>query len=728
MAFTELGCMPEIHEAVDEMGWMLPTDIQAESIPLILGGGDVLMAAETGSGKTGAFSIPVIQIVHEAKEAKGQKMAGHGSSSGQGGANSDAIQMNAFDRDPDLALQDSMAQSRHPKNWNGCRATMGISNTGRWVYEVRCTDQGLSRIGFSRGLNSKLNLGTCPDGYGFGGTGKKSNNYNFDSYGEAYGLHDIMAVAIDLDRGELRFFKNGKDLGVAYDGLNCHSTWYPAVVLKNAEVDFNFTKMNFKYPGYQPIADCPNLINGKNTNKSGKKKDFDSLKKHPMSIIIEPSRELAQQTAQNIEMFSKYVKPSISFVTLVGGTNAQEQMKKIEQGVDIIIATPGRLDDFLANGNVSCENIRFLVMDEADAIIKDMGNLKFIHRLHAMCPSSHPIDGKRLQVIVCSATLHNFDIKKLAEKIMKFPTWVDLKGQDSVPDTVHHVVCHVKPKVDRGWEDKRGFWTDGVHKQDRTSPGTNTAEQWSESLKILKAHYTLKFIQTHKCDRGIIFCRTKLDCDNMEKFLVKSDRSITCACLHSDRKPNERKANLQSFKSEKVKFLICTDVAARGIDVKGIPYVINVTMPDQKENYVHRIGRVGRADRMGLAISLVAIDDLEKVWYHSNCRNRGKGCYNTELTDYGGCCIWYNERNLLGEVEDHLGITIDTIQNDMKVPINEFDGKVTYGQKNVNQNVSKGHIDEIAPALRELQEMEKLIQGSFLDFGYRREAKLTAWK
>ena len=129
MAFSELGVMPEIEKAVDEMGWMLPTDIQAESIPLILGGGDVLMAAETGSGKTGAFSIPVIQIVHEAKNAKNSDNSSknNNSSSGSGG-----VSLNVRDRDSDLAIQGNAAQARHFKNWFGCRASHGVSREGRW--------------------------------------------------------------------------------------------------------------------------------------------------------------------------------------------------------------------------------------------------------------------------------------------------------------------------------------------------------------------------------------------------------------------------------------------------------------------------------------------------------------------------------------------------------------------------------------------------------------------
>jgi len=116
------------------------------------------------------------------------------------------------------------------------------------------------------------------------------------------------------------------------------------------------------------------------------------------------------------------------------------------------------------------------------------------------------------------------------------------------------------------------------------------------------------------------------------------------ACLHSDKTPEERKENLEKFKTEKIQFLICTDVAARGIDIRGLPYVINLTLPDESRDYVHRIGRVGRAERMGLAISIVS-NHKEKVWYHS-CPSRGKKCFNTNLKP-SGCAIWYDEQAYL---------------------------------------------------------------------------------
>ncbi|KAB7506325.1 ATP-dependent RNA helicase Ddx1 [Armadillidium nasatum] len=222
----------------------------------------------------------------------------------------------------------------------------------------------------------------------------------------------------------------------------------------------------------------------------------------------------------------------------------------------------------------------------------------------------------------------------------------------------------------------------------------------SEAVKMLKGEYCVKAINTHKMDRAIIFCRTKLDCDNLERYFnqlgggaYNPDNPYSCVCLHGDRKPHERKRNLEDFKNNKVKFLICTDVAARGLDISGLPFMINVTLPDEKSNYVHRIGRVGRAERMGLAISLVSALP-EKVWYHGEwCSSRGRNCQNARLTDEGGCCIWYNEPQYLADIEEHLGVTIQQAGSDIKVPVNEFDGKVCYGERKANTEIGSIHPD-----------------------------------
>ncbi|XP_051510873.1 ATP-dependent RNA helicase DDX1-like [Myxocyprinus asiaticus] len=728
-AFGEMGVMPEIAQAVEEMDWLLPTDIQAESIPLILGGGDVLMAAETGSGKTGAFSIPVIQIVYETLKDQQEGKKGR-TAVKTGGAVFNKWQMNPYDRSPAFAIgPDGLCcQSREFKEWHGCRSTKAVIK-GKYYYEVACHDQGLCRVGWSTSQAS-LDLGTDKYGFGFGGTGKKSNNKQFDSYGEEFTMHDTVGCYLDLDKGHMSFSKNGIDLGLAFEIPQQikNQPFFASCVLKNAELKFNFGDEPFKNQpkdGYVALKQAPDGHVVKSTQTgSAKVSQVKSTSNAPRALIIEPSKELAEQTFNNVSQFKKYVDdPKVRDLLIIGGVAAKEQLSTLESGVDIVVGTPGRLDDLISTGNLDLSQVRFLVLDECDGLLT-AGHTDFIMKVYNQIPQVTS-DGKRLQVIVCSATLHSFEVKKLSEKIMHFPTWVDLKGEDSVPETVHHVVVPVSPKTDKLWEKlKTHIRTDEVHAKDDTRPGANTPEMWSEAIKILKGEYTVRAIKEHKMDQAIIFCRTKIDCDNMEQYFIKQGggpdkkgHQLSCVCLHGDRKPNERKYNLERFKKKEVKFLICTDVAARGIDIHGVPYVINVTLPDEKQNYVHRIGRVGRADRMGLAISLVAMEK-EKVWYHV-CANRGKGCYNTKLKENGGCTIWYNEKELLSEIEEHLKCTITQCEPDIKVPVDEFDGKVTYGQRRAaGGGMYKGHVDILAPTVQELANLEREAQTSFLHLGY----------
>jgi len=278
------------------------------------------------------------------------------------------------------------------------------------------------------------------------------------------------------------------------------------------------------------------------------------------------------------------------------------------------------------------------------------------------------------------------------------------------------------PRSDSTWKSyKRHVQTDGVHAQDRVGPNVSSPECFSEALKMMKGEYCVRAIDQNKMDYGIIFCRTKLDCDNLERYLNQvgggrnSNSQYSCVCLHGDRKPKERTANLEAFKNKEVKFLICTDVAARGLDVKGVPYIINVTLPDEKSNYVHRIGRVGRAERMGLAISLVAALP-EKVWYHGEwCSSRGKNCNNTNLTDRKGCCIWYNEPQYLSDIEEHLGVTIQQVDTDIKIEPDEYDGKVVYGQKQKAAGSGyKGHHNQLTSTVSLLADLETKSQDVFL--------------
>lgn len=644
------------------MDWTLPTDVQSEAIPLILGGGDVLMAAETGSGKTGAFCLPILQIVWETVSDLRDGKGGGASKRKKPEFTVLEFTMSLYDRGSAVAVAPDglRCQSREFKEWHGCRSTTGVRGSGKFYYEALVEDEGLCRVGWST-VDAQLDLGTCKYGFGFGGTGKKSNFKQFDDYGSPFGKMDVIGCGLDLVKFEVRFWKNGQDLGVAFSIPNFlrNETFFPALVIKNAEIIFNFGPTSLKYPptdGFVAIASTEKrlLATNKLAIPGGSSADQVSLIKPPNSpyaIIFEPSRELAEQTLSQITKFKRFIKdPTIRELLLVGGINVRDQISQLEQGIDIVVATPGRLEDLISGGYLALSHCRFFVLDEADGLLKQNCG-PMIERIHKQIPKLTP-DGRRLQMIVCSATLHSFEVKKMADKLMHFPTWVDLKGEDAVPETVHHVVVPVDPQQDVSWQNlRKHIDTDNVHGQDDVRPGKNSPETLSEAVKLLKGEYCIRAINEHKMDRALIFCRTKLDCDNLERYFKQiSELKYSCVCLHGDRNPQERKNNLELFKNMSVNFMICTDVAARGLDIHGLPFMINMTLPDEKSNYVHRIGRVGRAERMGLAISLVSTVP-EKVWYHGEwCKMRGKNCWNTNLTDQQpkGCCVWYNEQNVGG--------------------------------------------------------------------------------
>ena len=232
----------------------------------------------------------------------------------------------------------------------------------------------------------------------------------------------------------------------------------------------------------------------------------------------------------------------------------------------------------------------------------------------------------------------------------------------------------------------------------------------------------------------MIFCRTNVDCDNLETFLCThgggwkfteraesgKEGAYSCAVLAGMRSQEMRRASLEAFKEGDVRLLICTDVGARGIDVKGLPYIINMTLPDTPEYYIHRIGRVGRADKMGLAISIVAGEGhKEKVWYHS-CRNRGVGCTDRRLKEQGGCTIWYDEHELLQQVEEKLSEPILELGPDFELPVSISSQHISYGEDIckdsaiANSVAVKTHVDQIQSSVKELADMEFEAQNAFL--------------
>lgn len=207
------------------------------------------MAAETGSGKTGAFCLPVIQIVYETlkdiQEHKGLPKHTNTNFSSTG------FKMSAYDRTAAMAIDPEglLCQSRDENIWHGCRSLKGLINNGKYYFEAKIIDEGLCRVGWST-QDALLNLGTDKLGFGYGGTGKKSNSNQFDTYGEPYGKDDIIGCFLDLNLMKIRWSKNGKDLGNGYDIPTYlkNQAFFPSVCLKNAEIKLNFGETSFGYP------------------------------------------------------------------------------------------------------------------------------------------------------------------------------------------------------------------------------------------------------------------------------------------------------------------------------------------------------------------------------------------------------------------------------------------------------------------------------------------------
>jgi len=273
----------------------------------------------------------------------------------------------------------------------------------------------------------------------------------------------------------------------------------------------------------------------------------------PRSLIIEPTRELAAQVAQNFETYGKY--HSLTKALLVGGESFTEQERLLDRGVDVLIATPGRLIDLFERGKILLSDVKVLVIDEADRML-DMGFIPDVERIVSLLP-------KIRQTLFFSATMPP-EIRRLADAFLMNPKEISVSPPATAAETVNDVIAIV-PEADK-----------------------------RRALRAL--------LQSEKVDNALIFCNRKRDVDILHKSLTK--HGIKAAALHGDMPQDRRTATLAGFKSGEIALLVASDVAARGLDVSEMPCVINFDVPHNAEDYVHRIGRTGRAGRQGRAFTL----------------------------------------------------------------------------------------------------------------------------
>lgn len=276
-------------------------------------------------------------------------------------------------------------------------------------------------------------------------------------------------------------------------------------------------------------------------------------------LILTPTRELAVQVADSIQIYSKYLK--LSHAAIFGGVPKFTQIRKVKYGVDILVATPGRLLDLVQEGHISLRDVSFFVLDEADHML-DLGFINDVKKIITKIPTKR-------QTILLSATLPS-NIKSLASQLLYNPEKVEITPNQPRSELIEQSLYYV---------DKNN-----------------------------KKNLLLHVLQAEKMDNVIVFTRTKHGADKVCKFI--NNAGIKSEAIHGNKSQGSRQNTLNNFVNKRTKVLIATDIAARGIDVKGISHVINFELPETAETYVHRIGRTGRAGSTGYAFSFC--DDEER--------------------------------------------------------------------------------------------------------------------
>ncbi|WP_396141774.1 DEAD/DEAH box helicase [Flavobacterium sp.] len=290
--------------------------------------------------------------------------------------------------------------------------------------------------------------------------------------------------------------------------------------------------------------------------------------KHIRTLVVTPTRELAIQIDESFKTYGKYT--NVKSLVIFGGVNQVPQVNELKNGVDVLIATPGRLLDLHKQGFIDLNHMHHLVLDEADQML-DMGFINDVKKIIKLTPDNR-------QTLLFSATMP-LAIRELADTFLTKPKYISVTPVSSTAENVSQKVYFVNK------DDKR---------------------------LLLK-----QLIIQESLSNALVFTRTKHGADNIVKVLKKA--SIKAEAIHGDKSQNARQRVLEQFKNKEIDILVATDIAARGIDIEQLPFVINFDIPNISETYVHRIGRTGRAGNSGLAISFCGKDekpywqDIEKL-------------------------------------------------------------------------------------------------------------------
>jgi ATP-dependent RNA helicase RhlE len=281
----------------------------------------------------------------------------------------------------------------------------------------------------------------------------------------------------------------------------------------------------------------------------------------PRVLVLAPTRELASQIHDSMKNYGKFLK--LKFSVIFGGVSAKPQVRSIEKGADVCVATPGRLLDLMSHGQVVLDQVEVFVLDEADRML-DMGFFNDVKKIITELP-------EKRQTLLFSATMPN-DIESLSKTILSNPVKVEVTPESTPVEKIKQILY----MVDR----------------------------------INKPHLIDHLVKKHRIKQALVFVKTKRGADRLVKIFGRYN--LEAMAIHGNKSQGARVRALKDFKRGQLRFLIATDIASRGIDVKGLSHVINYNLPLEAEAYVHRIGRTGRADDAGTAISFC--DELEKPY------------------------------------------------------------------------------------------------------------------
>ena len=280
------------------------------------------------------------------------------------------------------------------------------------------------------------------------------------------------------------------------------------------------------------------------------------------TLILVPTRELASQISKAVEDFSKYM--DISSLAMVGGVSTKDQEKKIAKGIDILVATSGRLMEHLKNGTVDLSSVTTVVIDEVDTML-DMGFLEDIEKIL-------PNVGPKRQIMMFSATM-NQNVKKLAKEFLKDPVVIEVAQQRSAVKIIDQQIVLV-----------------------------------DEANKAAALSY---IIGSNNYSQVLVFVNMKIEADTLVEHLELD--GLTAGCIHGDVRQTARAKVMRKFKSGDIRVLVATDIAARGIDIQLLPIVVNYALPETTADYTHRIGRTGRAGNPGIALTLLSVKDYKMM-------------------------------------------------------------------------------------------------------------------